>query len=64
MQWLGGCGWLKGKTTRRCNLHRGWGWQGGHGCKGLFETVLMYMYLAAYLAMPLSIISCYLGEVL
>lgn len=24
----------------------------------------MYMYLAAYLAMPLSIISCYLGEVL
>lgn len=39
------------------------GWGGGAN-KGLFETVLTYVCLAAYLAMPLSIISCYLGEVL
>lgn len=32
--------------------------------KRLFETALTYVYLAAYLAMLLSIISCYLGEVL
>lgn len=66
---LGGYGWLKGETTdpndaaARGETGEGELW----GNEGTFRDrtyLLTYVYLAAYLAMPLSIISCYLGEVL
>lgn len=76
----GGYGWLKGETTdpndAAAGSKTGEGEEGeGKRVKNARRVeerirdfsrphLLTYVYLAAYLAMPLSIISCYLGEVL